>query len=73
VEAAFFYTLAGQAEKAIESADYGLSKLLDLPIAKIRRAHALMLSGTVDMSEIREVYLQRPEAKVTAELTRCGR
>jgi tetratricopeptide (TPR) repeat protein len=70
VETAFLYMLVGQLEKALESAEHVLSKLPSSPFAKIRRAHALMMSGKDDTSEVREVYLQQPEAKLTPELTR---
>jgi tetratricopeptide (TPR) repeat protein len=67
VQSSFAYTLIGEYGKALTATEYLLSAVPNLPIANVKRAHALMLSEKQD--EARVIYLQHREQKITRELT----
>jgi tetratricopeptide (TPR) repeat protein len=58
IEAAFCYILNNEDEKAREACEYVLSVVPNLPCAKVRLAHVLMLSGNKE--EARPIYHQLP-------------
>jgi tetratricopeptide (TPR) repeat protein len=67
VEAAFCYLLNNKDEKAREACDYALAVSPNLPFAKVRLAHALMLSEHKD--EARTIYHQHRCVKITLHST----
>jgi tetratricopeptide (TPR) repeat protein len=67
VEAAFCYLLNNKDEKAREACEYVLSVVPNLPFAKVRLAHILMLSGNRD--EALHIYHELRARKITSRLT----
>jgi hypothetical protein len=67
IEAAFSCILNNKDEKAREACDYVFSVVPNLPFAKVRLAHVLMLSG--NREEARLIYHQLRAGKMTPQLT----